>query len=133
MYTLLRCVLIVTVFLLVYLALLLAYLVPYAGIGLVLVLLWRACKKTHRSTAHGTARWASASDIPHMLEGNGLMVGHLCGRATKLAGAKALFNARLPARLACRQFLIAFQRKQAKQFVRLTQAVHTAVFAPTGV
>ena len=116
MYKLMRCVLIVTVFLLVYLAVVVAYAVPYAGIGMLVVLAFKACKKTYRSTAHGTARWASAADIPHMLEGNGLMVGYLTGRVTKLAGVKALFNARLPARQACRQFLMAFQRKQAKQF-----------------
>jgi type IV secretion system protein VirD4 len=133
MYKALRCLLIITVLLLAYLAVLVVYQVPYAwlvaaGIGLVLL-----CRKTYRYTAYGTARWADAADIPHLLEGNGLILGHIHGKPDKLRGTLALFDRSIPARSACQKFLMAFQRKPPKFLVRLTRAVHTAIFAPTGV
>lgn len=133
MYTLLRRILIVTVLLLAYLAALVLYLVPYAwlvSVVLGIVMLWR---KPPRFTAYGTARWADASDIPHLLEGKGLIVGHIEGKPSKIAGVQALFDSRFSARNACQKFLLAFQRKPPKHLVRLTNAVHTAIFAPTGV
>jgi type IV secretion system protein VirD4 len=133
MYTFLRYLLIATVLLAAYLAALVVYLVPYAWLVLVVIGIAMLCRKTYRYTAHGTARWADASDIPHMLEGNGLIVGHIEGKQDKIAGVKALFDSRFSARQACRNFLMACQRKQPKHLVRLTKAVHTAVFAPTGV
>ncbi len=133
MYTLLRRILIVTVLLLAYLAALVLYLVPYAwlvSVVLGIVMLWR---RPPRYTAYGTARWADASDIPHLLEGKGLIVGHIEGKPSKIAGVQALFDSRFSARNACQKFLLAFQRKPPKHLVRLTNAVHTAIFAPTGV
>ena len=73
MYTKLRYILIATVLLLAYLAALVIYLVPYAWlvpVGIGIVMLYR---QTRRYTAYGTARWADANDIPHMLEGSGLI------------------------------------------------------------
>ncbi|HEY1270446.1 MAG TPA: type IV secretory system conjugative DNA transfer family protein, partial [Terriglobales bacterium] len=133
MYKALRYLLITTVLLLAYLAVLVLYQVPYAwlvaaGIGIVLL-----CRKTYRYTAYGTARWADATDIPHLLEGNGLILGHIQGKPDKWRGILALFDRNLPARAACQRFLMAFQRKPPKFLVRLTKAVHTAIFAPTGV
>jgi type IV secretion system protein VirD4 len=133
MYKALRYLLITTVLLLAYLAVLVLYQVPYAwlvaaGIGIVLL-----CRKTYRYTAYGTARWADATDIPHLLEGNGLILGHIQGKPDKWRGTLALFDRNLPARPACQRFLMAFQRKPPKFLVRLTKAVHTAIFAPTGV
>jgi type IV secretion system protein VirD4 len=133
MYKALRCLLIITVLLLAYLAVLVVYQVPYAwlvaaGIGVALL-----CRKTYRYTAYGTARWADATDIPHLLEGNGLILGHIQGKPDKWRGTLALFDRSIPARAACQKFLMAFQRKPPKFLVRLTKAVHTAIFAPTGV
>lgn len=79
-----------------------------------------------RSTAHGTARWAEPSDVPHMLEGNGLILGHLSGRISSLWKLRSLLNPRLPSREACRRFFT------ARPVVRLNDAVHVAAFAPTG-
>lgn len=133
MYKALRYLLITTVLLLAYLAALVIYQVPYAwlvaaGIGLVLL-----CRRTYRYTAYGTARWADNADIPHLLEGNGLILGHIQGKPDKLRGTLALFDRSIPARAACQKFLMAFQRKPPKFLVRLTKAVHTTIFAPTGV
>ncbi len=133
MYRILRYVLIVTVLLAAYLAALVGYIVPYAWlvpVGVVVLMLFR---RTYRYTAHGTARWADATDIPHMLEGNGLILGHIEGKPDKLRGIMALFDSRFSAKDACHRFLIALQRKPPKFLVRLTRAVHTAIFAPTGV
>jgi type IV secretion system protein VirD4 len=133
MYTICRFVLVITVLLVGYVAALVIYQVPYAwlvavGIGGLLL-----CKRTYRYTAYGTARWADAADIPHMLEGSGLIVGNIEGKPSMVDGAKALFDSRFSPRQACQKFLIACQRKPPKYVVRLTNAVHTAVFAPTGV
>ena len=115
-----------------YLAGLIIYLVPYAWFILVAVPILLLLKKTCRYTTYGTARWATASDMPHMLEGHGLIVGHIEGKFSKIDGVRALFNSAIDARQACQRFLMAFQRKQPKSLVRLTTAVHTAVFAPSG-
>jgi type IV secretion system protein VirD4 len=65
---------------------------------------------------------------------NGLILGHTTGKASKLGGIMSLFDRSIPDKTACERFLQAFQRKPtAKHLVRLTNAVHTAVFAPTGV
>jgi type IV secretion system protein VirD4 len=132
MYTFMRYVLIVTVILAAYFAAVALYCLPYGWVVIVGLLTLTLYKKAHRSSAHGTARWADISDIPRMLEGDGLIVGHIAGRVTRRAGVKAILDPKLSSRDACRKFLMAFRRKQPKQLVRLTQAVHTAVFAPTG-
>ncbi len=133
MYKLLRYLLIATVLLVAYLAALVAYLVPYAWLVPVAIGIVLLGRRTYRYTAYGTARWADAADIPHLLEGGGMILGHIEGKPDKLSAVMALFNRSLPERDACQKFLLAFQRKQPKHLVRLANAVHTAVFAPTGV
>jgi type IV secretion system protein VirD4 len=64
---------------------------------------------------------------------NGLILGHTDGKASILLGIKSLFNSSISDKAACQRFVQAFQRKQPKRLVRLTKAVHTAIFAPTGV
>jgi type IV secretion system protein VirD4 len=133
MYVIMRRILLLTILLVGYLAGLVMYLVPYAWLGVVILAIVILCKRKYSYSAYGTARWAVASDIPSMLDGNGLIVGHIAGKLGKFDGIKALFDSRLPAKQACLKFLNSCQRKQPKQLVRLTKAVHTAIFAPTGV
>ena len=133
MYRMLRYILIATILLLAYLAALVVYLVPYAWLVPVGIGIFMLCRKTYRYTAYGTARWADATDIPHMLEGNGLILGHIEGKPDKLSGTMALFDRDIPAKAACQKFLMAFQRKPPKFLVRLTNAVHTMIVAPVGV
>jgi len=132
MYHILRAILILTALLAAYLVAVTVYFLPQIGLVIVGVLVWKQCRKAYRHTAHGTARWATPDDIPHLLDGDGLIIGHIDGRVSRLGGVKALFNSRLSARDACRKFLAALYQKEPRQLVRLVNAVHTAVFAPTG-
>ncbi len=91
------------------------------------VVIWRMAGSSLRhSTAHGTARWAQANDVLHMLDGNGLILGYLSGRISTTWKMLSLLNFRLPSRLACRRFF------NFQPIVRLTNAVHVSVFGPTG-
>jgi type IV secretion system protein VirD4 len=133
MYKFLRNFLIFNVFIAGYLAVVVVYLVPYAWMAAVAIAILLLCKRARHWTAFGTARWADVADLPHMLEGNGLIVGHISGKLSRTEGLKGLFDSRLPDRNAVERFLQSLNRKQPENLVRLTQAVHTAVFAPTGV
>lgn len=63
----------------------------------------------------------------------GLILGHMEGKASKRRGIKALFDRSLPDETACQRFLQAFQRKPTtRHLVRLTPAIHSAIFAPSG-
>lgn len=135
MYWILRNILRLSMLLLGYVAVVLVWCVPYAWIVAVIIVIANLCQRNVRLTAHGTRRWADVNDVGHMLEGNGIITGHIAGKPTKLDAVNGLFHSWLSAKVACQRFLIAFQGKlgkQAKQIVRLTNAVHTAVFAPTG-
>ena len=63
---------------------------------------------------------------------NGLILGQISAKPSLWRGVKGLFDRRLPANRAVRRFLAACQRKQQKHLLRLTKAIHTAIFAPTG-
>jgi type IV secretion system protein VirD4 len=127
-----RFVLIVNILLVIYCAVMVALLYPWAwaaiAIGVVVVL------KTSRSSldAFGTARWASAYDVQGLLDGNGLILGAFESTTSRLGAIKALFDSSVPAAIACEQF---FTRPGSplRPLLRLNNAVHTAVFAPTGV
>ncbi|MGH7169982.1 MAG: type IV secretory system conjugative DNA transfer family protein [Gemmataceae bacterium] len=131
--SLIRFILVVTVLLALYVAVLAMLSIPYAWVAALALVLMALCKRGYRYTAYGTARWADVSDVPHLLDGNGLIIGHMTGKPTRMEGLRALFNSRLSARVACERFLQSCNKKQPENLVRLTQAVHTAVFAPTGV
>ena len=62
----------------------------------------------------------------------GLILGHIEAKASKRRGIKSLFDRTISDKAACQRFLQALQRKPAKPLVRLANAVHTAVFAPSG-
>ena len=134
MYTFLRRQLIVTVLLAAYVAAAATYLFPWLGLPLALAVLYGLAHRKHKLYAHGTARWAQPSDIPHMIGGgDGLIVGHIEGKTSTWAGITALFDRRLPAAAAVRRYLESCRRRAARNLVRLNTAVHTCVFAPTGV
>ncbi|HWG42861.1 MAG TPA: type IV secretory system conjugative DNA transfer family protein [Gemmataceae bacterium] len=90
-------------------------------------------------SAMGTAAWASNRELERagMLNaGKGLILGRIPSEGTPLGQAiKALLHTRLGARDACRAFFDHLKRRKRKQgrLVRLPQAVHTMVVAPTGV
>jgi type IV secretion system protein VirD4 len=132
---LIRLLLIITLLLILYAILATAYIVQGAWavaviIGLLVLL---KVKGGHRRLySHGTARWASLEDIEPLLDGDGLLVGQIGGKFSRVAGVKGLFDFAQPANRAVRRFLEACQRKQRKQFVRLTTACHISAFAPPG-
>jgi type IV secretion system protein VirD4 len=90
-------------------------------------------------TAFGTAAWANAGELERagMLGASkGLMLGRIPPEGKPLDQAvKALLNPRLGAREACSEFWGSLNHRERKQgrLVRLPQAVHTMVVAPTGV
>jgi len=90
-------------------------------------------------TAFGTAAWASNTELERagMLgTRKGLILGRVSSDGTPIGQAvKALLNTRLGSKDACREFFDAIKRRKRKQgrLVRLPQAVHTMVVAPTGV
>jgi type IV secretion system protein VirD4 len=123
-----------TVLLAGYVAALMVLLVPFGWTMAAAVLIARLCKKGYRYTAYGTARWATVSDLRHMLEGPGLIIGHISGKPSRMEGLKALFNKRMPPKDAVRQFLQTCRGVGYKpeNLVRLTDSVHTSIYAPTG-
>ena len=129
----LRSLLIITILLLVYIAALVVILYPWLGVVIGAAVLMILARRGVNYTAYGTARWADATtDLQHLLEGDGLIVGHINAKPTKFAGVKALFNSRVSDRDACQRFLLACQRTSRRQLVRLTNAVHIAAFSPPG-
>jgi type IV secretion system protein VirD4 len=97
-----------------------------------------AAKKGYiRLTTLGSARWADGDDLRQagMLDAKtGLILGRISDTRPRVGPAlKALFNPRVASDLAVEQFLALFRKKQPEVLVRLSKAVHTAVFAPTGV
>lgn len=132
MYKLCRICLIVTVLLALYLVALAVLFIPYGWVAGLVILIAMACRRGYYYSAYGTAAWADSPDLLHMTEGNGLIIGHHSARIAKIDGIRALFDSRLTARQACQKCIIAFQRKPPMLLLKLTRAIHTAVFAPTG-
>ncbi|OWK42101.1 type IV secretory system conjugative DNA transfer family protein [Fimbriiglobus ruber] len=133
---LLRLILMATVLMAAYIAVLAVAVIPYGWVVALGLALGMARKKKPKLSAHGTSRYAITADMPHMLdapEGSGVILGHTEEKIGKREGVKALFSRRLPAKQAVRRFLASCQRKKSRHLVQLTKAVHIAGFAPTGV
>ncbi|MBS0262152.1 MAG: type IV secretory system conjugative DNA transfer family protein, partial [Planctomycetes bacterium] len=115
-------------------------LLGYIGGGLILFKLFG--KRAYQAlTAFGTARWADVADLraAGMLNANtGLIIGRVGGEGKPPfhKALQELFSSWVPPKEACENFLssIRIGRKSTVQpaLVRLPNAVHTAIFAPTG-
>ena len=137
-----RAILILAVLAAAYALVLLVLLAPklMAALAVALVLIRRRLRKRHLD-AFGTARWATPADLKRkglLDDGPGLCVGLIPGdRLTLRAAVVNLFRRGVTAADACEQVVRAlrpFARPPPEPVqVRLTRAVHTAVFAPTGV
>jgi type IV secretion system protein VirD4 len=113
----------------------------YLGIPIVILAIARR-RRPGVYTAHGTARWATLEDL-QFAGMVGARRGPILGRvtnSTKTSIRKAqddLFSFRVSSKKACEQFFDSirfFNRKsRSSELVRLPNAVHTAIFAPTGV
>src|SRR6516165_7531499 len=67
--------------------------------------------------------------------GRGLIIGRVAGWRgdNPVQKMTTLFKASVPPKEACERFMAKKKRKDGGDVVRLADAVHTAVFAPTGV
>jgi type IV secretion system protein VirD4 len=97
-------------------------------------------KVRSRLSAFGTAAWSTEDDVRRakMLDGRpGLIIGRIAaGRRVPLsAGIRALLSPARSSVVACRLFLGSLSPRLGgpPPIVKLSNAVHTAVFAPTGV
>ena len=96
-----------------------------------------ARRRYTRLTAFGTAIWASSDDCEAagMLQGKGMIIGRMpATRHPILSATLGLFDRRVKSSVACERFITAIRRgvKPPELLVRLSRAVHTAVFCPTG-
>ncbi len=96
-------------------------------------------RRQREFSACGTARWGDEDDLRQagMLNGrNGLNVGRMSTSPPKVsASIKALFNPGVSTAVACERFFHSLRQGKPGPgpLVTLSNAVHTAVFAPTGV
>jgi type IV secretion system protein VirD4 len=101
------------------------------------VFVWAIKRGRRVLWAHGTSRWANVDDLQGMIDADqGLILGRLGSAESKWQrkGVAALVDRRIGAKEACRRFFSAGKLGQQRSpIVRLSRAVHTAVFAPTGV
>ncbi|WP_161602314.1 type IV secretory system conjugative DNA transfer family protein [Tautonia marina] len=98
-------------------------------------------RKVVRLTSHGTARWADADDLERaglLSDKPGLLIGRIAlPKRGFFESLNGLFDRRVPAGVACERFVYSMRKlqrgRQESALVRLSNAVHIAVFAPTGV
>jgi type IV secretion system protein VirD4 len=132
-----RCLFKLAIVLLVYDAVALLSLCPWWAWPLAAVAILAAMKKAGSDSlsACGTARWAAPSDIPGMLlPGSGLLLGRIAQEPVGIVDAtRRLFRAGVGDAAAVEGFFGALSRKPVLKEVRLNDAVHTIVCAPTGV
>lgn len=108
---------------------------PWSNIVLlvgVASIVWRSQLK--RLTTLGSARWAEASELQKagMLDAkSGLILGRTTLLPPVFEPLRVLLRARLNCQDACEQFWRLY-RRDYQRIVRLSQAIHTAVFAPSG-
>ena len=136
MYTLTRVLLIIGVLFCIYcLLVFIAMGWPWLAIAVAVFLFARyAGRGIRRLTTLGSARWADETDLRRagMLDANtGLLLGRMAARSSRLNGILALFRPSVDARTACRDFWAALCGRR-KAIVRLPNAIHTAVFGPSG-
>jgi type IV secretion system protein VirD4 len=143
MYKLTRFLLALTIILAIYcIAAAAALTRPYSLCLVAFVVFVRLRSKRRQSlTAYGTARWADRDDLARhgMLNAKeGLILGRFTAesKARLMPAVQAVLSPAVRAKDACRRFIEAIRSKRPTAkgaLVRLPNAVHTAVFAPTGV
>jgi type IV secretion system protein VirD4 len=111
---------------------------PWVWAAAVVAAFVQMARRAKRSLwAHGTSRWANDKDLQGMIDAEeGLILGRIAESNWRpwRRGLAALFDPKVEAKAACRRFLSAgFSFRRQCPIVRLSTAVHTAIFAPTGV
>jgi type IV secretion system protein VirD4 len=134
-----RCILIASMLLIGYCFAMLVTVYPLINLMIFVALIAR---KRHQTLwSHGTARWANDEDLRRagMLDSKtGMILGRVVMPSPTVFSAVAgLFNPRVNPAVACEQFFGSIQRfnrkKSPKELLVRLNAVHAAVFAPTGV
>jgi type IV secretion system protein VirD4 len=111
---------------------------PHSALVLVVLVLAIFGKKGYaRLTTLGSARWAEWNDLrwAGMLNArSGLILGRLpaCPRFRLFGAIGSLFRRRISAEDACKGVISAFFRRARGDLVRLSNAIHIAVFSPSG-
>jgi type IV secretion system protein VirD4 len=109
---------------------------PWMGFAVGLPLFVCTAKRGYaRLTTLGSARWASEIDLRRagMLgERSGLILGRIPRQCGAMAAVASLLNWRMRAAEACREFWSALLCRRRRNLVQLPQAIHTAVFSPSG-
>jgi type IV secretion system protein VirD4 len=135
MYQLARLLTVLAVLLAVYSAVIASVMWPLAGVMLgaaAIGLLMRG--KRGRLTTLGSAKWADTTDLSRagMLGANsGLIIGRLQSASKATPNVRTLINGRTSPKDACSNFYVGLHRGK-QELVRLPQAIHTAVFSPSG-
>jgi type IV secretion system protein VirD4 len=113
---------------------------PMLAAIVAVIALTMAGRKGLGLTAFGTARWANADELERagmLSDRPGLILGHITRlRPRFFTALKGLFDRGIPSWDACERFVLSMRKLQPSASpaeVRLSNAVHTAVFAPTGV
>jgi type IV secretion system protein VirD4 len=110
---------------------------PLSGIVLALAVLGKIGHRSiGRLTTLGSARWADIDDLRQagmIGTSSGLILGRVAGRSQYRFGKaiKGLFRRDVSAAEAC-QDLVALRKRCKTPIVRLPNAIHTAVFSPSG-
>jgi type IV secretion system protein VirD4 len=110
---------------------------PYSAVFVICLGIGAAIRlKAKRFTTLGSARFADEGDLRDagMIGGpGGLILGRIPASRDWPQALRSLFAWRVGAFEACEKFLDHLRRKPAAKLVRASGAVHTAVFAPSGV
>ncbi len=105
-----------------------------AAIGFIAVLVAAKQGRVYLTTL-GSARWASERDLwrAGMIgASSGLILGRIPATSGSFAAFKNLLATRINAADACREFFLSMRRKRRGRLAQLPQAIHTAVFSPSG-
>jgi type IV secretion system protein VirD4 len=100
------------------------------GSALAIAAQWKA----RRWVTLGSARWADDQDLRSagmLRSASGLVLGRINCGLRKGEAVRWLFQRRISAKEACERFWSLFRRTRT-EVVRAAQAIHTAVFAPSG-
>lgn len=131
-----RCVLQITILIGSYALFMLGLLIwPFSGMAVAALVIGAFRRQRAALTTLGSSRWSEERDLraEGMLTAEtGLILGRIRTRRRVGAAFESVLAMRKPSSQACAEFLGLFQRPR-DEIVRLPQAIHTAVFAPSGV
>ena len=112
--------------------------IVFPGFGVLMLLAavvvgYAQFKKGEPMWSHGTSRWASILDIEKLTTGVGVIIGRVDSKVSKWHGLRYLFGMPwLKDETRLKRFFDSFKKNPEPEVARLSDAVHVAVFAPSG-